>query len=125
MFLPFGAAYTFDPGDRLVSSPGRGYRIDESGIDNLIDRADSWERNGEAALIEKELVFESECYLIEAIPTTLVGKNPITKERLWVDVEANLPLQYEVYEAGDRLVHSRAFKDLKVNIGLSDKLFRL
>lgn len=124
MFLPFGDAYTFDPGDRLVRSPGRGYRIDESGIDNLIDRADSWVRKGEAVLTKKELVFESECYLIEAIPTTLVGKNPITRERLWVDVETNLPLQYEVYEAGDRMVHSRAFKDLKVNIGLSDKLFR-
>lgn len=125
MFLPFGAAYTFDPDDRLMRSPGRGYRVDESGIDDLIARAISSMRRDEVVLIGREEVFESECYLIEMVPKTLVGDNSITKERLWVDVQTNLPLQYEVYEAGNRLVHSRTFKDLKVNIGLLDKLFKL
>ncbi len=121
-YVPF-AVFTFDADSAIVRSPRHGLRLDECNLRGLIGRANHYNREGKIELMGIEKIEERECYRLVMIPKKKEGKHPITKEILWVDKEKFLPIQHAIYEEGDRFAESRTFKDLKINIGLSDELF--
>ncbi len=121
-YVPF-AVFTFDADSAIARSPRHGLRLDECNLRGLIGRANHYHREGKIELVGIEKIEERECYRLVMIPKKKEGKHPITKEILWVDKEKSLPIQHAIYEEGDRFAESRTFKDLKINIGLSDELF--
>jgi len=121
-YVPF-VVFTFDADSRMARSPRHGLRLDESSLGGLIERANHYNREEKIELAGIEKIEGRECYRLVMIPKKREGKHPIAKEILWIDKEKFLPIQHAIYEEGDRFAESRTFKDLKINIGLSDELF--
>ena len=121
-YVPF-IVFTFDADSRMARSPRHGLRLDECNLGGLIERANRYNREGKIELAGIEEIEGRECYRLVMIPEKMEGKHPITKEILWVDKEKFLSIQHAIYEKGNRFAESRTFKDLKINIGLSDELF--
>jgi len=44
---------------------------------------------------------------------------------VWIDRELKLPIKVEVLGANDTLLERHRFKNLRVNVGLTDKTFAL
>jgi len=122
-YVPF-VVFTFDADSTIARSPRHGLRIDKINLGGLIERANHYYREGKIELVGVERIEERECYRLAMIPKKKEGKHLIAKEILWVDKEKSLPIQHAIYEEGDRFAESRTFKDLKINIGLNDELFK-
>ena len=122
-YVPF-IVFTFNPDSALARSPRHGFKIDKINLAGLIERANHYNREGKLELMGTGHIEGRECYLLALIPGNREGKHPIAQEVLWVDKEKFFPIQHAVYEEGDRFAESRTFKDLKINIGLADELFK-
>jgi len=122
-YVPF-VVFTFDADSAIARSPRHGLRIDKINLEGLIERANYYHREGKIELVGIEKIEGRDAYCLVMIPTKKEGTHPITKEILWVDKEKFLPIQHAIYEEGDRFAESRTFKDLKINLGLSDELFK-
>ena len=122
-YVPF-VVFTFDADSTIARSPRHGLRLDECNLGGLIERANHYYREGKIELVGVERIEERECYRLAMIPKKKEKKHPIAKEILWVDKEKFLPIQHAIYEDEDRFAESRTFKDLEINIGLSDELFK-
>lgn len=121
-YVPF-AVFTFGVDSAIARSPRQGLRIDESNLGALIERANHYYKEGRVEVARIEEIEGRNAYCLVMIPKKREGEHPIAKEILWVDKEKFLPIQHVIYEEGDRFAESRTFKDLKINIGLSDELF--
>ncbi len=121
-YVPF-VVFTFDADSAIVRSPRHGLRLDKSNLGGLIERANHYHREGKIELAGIEKIEGRDAYCLVMIPKKREGEHPIAKEILWVDKEKFLPIQHAIYEEGDRFAESRTFKDLKINVGLSDELF--
>lgn len=122
-YVPF-VVFTFDADSTIARSPRHGLRIDKINLGGLIERANHYYREGKIELIGREKIEGRECYYLVMVPKKKEGKHLIAKEILWIDKEKFLPIQHAIYEEGDRFAESRTFKDLEINIGLSDELFK-
>ena len=122
-YVPF-VVFTFDADSTLARSPRHGLRIDKINLGGLIERANHYYTAGKIELAGIERIEKRDAYCLVMIPTKKEGKLLIVKEILWVDKEKFLPIQHAIYEEGDRFAESRTFKDLKINLGLSDELFK-
>ncbi len=121
-YFPF-VVFTFDADSATARSPRHGLRLDKSHPGGLIERANHYHREGRIEVVGIEKIEGRDAYCLAMIPKKREGEHPITKELLWVDKEKFLPIQHAIYEEGDRFAESRTFKDLKINLGLSDELF--
>ena len=122
-YVPF-VVFTFDANSTLARSPRHGLRLDECNLGGLIERANHYHKEGKIELVGVERIEGRDAYCLVMIPTKKEGTHPITKEILWIDKEKFLPIQHAIYEEGDRFAESRTFKNLEINIGLSDELFK-
>jgi len=122
-YVPF-VVFTFDADSTLARSPRHGLRIDKINLGGLIERTNYYHKEGKIELAGIERIEKRDAYCLVMIPTKKEGKSLIVKEILWVDKEKFLPIQHAIYEEGDRFAESRTFKDLKINLGLSDELFK-
>jgi len=122
-YVPF-VVFTFDADSTIARSPRHGLRIDKINLEGLIERANHYYREGKIELIGREKIEGRECYCLVMAPKKKEGKHLIAKEILWIDKEKFLPIQHAIYEEGDRFAESRTFKELEINIGLGDELFK-
>jgi len=123
----------------MLAMRGQKYPITEMGLLNLVDKLvevgykDSQFGECEVKYIEGATLFKNtsprECTVIQI-------QHPIPRPtfifyiaRIYVDKELNLPIRYESYEwprkAGEtpKLIEVYEYRDLKINVGLTDRDF--
>ncbi len=63
-------------------------------------------------------------YILEVTPSTPKGDDLVSLLKVWVDGATWLPLKVEAYNGAGKVVSSALYKDVKVNSGLADDLFK-
>lgn len=62
---------------------------------------------------------------IEATGGTLLGVAGARRAAIWIDRELTLPVKVEIHDAAGGLVERHRFLDIRVNVGLTDRVFTL
>jgi outer membrane lipoprotein-sorting protein len=106
----------------------RGYGIDESDWGWFIDKhLRIAESNGKTFEVEFGGIGETNGR--GTLSYILTSRNPaetlsIKKEKLWIDKETHLPIQYRLYDSSGRLMQSCSYEQIIINSNLKDALFK-
>lgn len=120
----FGFIWMTLKADEKMAKSIRGNRMDESDWGAIVDSAVQYLEKGEVRLIGQWKVDDRQTYLLEMVPKDSQIHQSVTKERIWVSIEEKIPIKYNQYEEKDELVLSKTYRDIKINVGLEDQLFR-
>ncbi len=63
-------------------------------------------------------------YILELTSVAAEGDDPVSSQKIWIDRQTWLPLKVEAYNSAGKAVSSAVYKQVKVNAGLGDDLFR-
>lgn len=110
--------------DNPMVMSGNGHRVDESDIGSFIDTIlKPAIINGEASLID-EIHEIPNSYLIKIDLKDEVRGRP-NKFKVWIDKKFLLPVRIDSYYPDWKPLESVTFRDLTINSGPSDDIFRL
>lgn len=110
--------------DNPMVMSSNGHRVDESDIGSFIDTILRHAiLRQEASLLDTNPDI-SDTYLIKIDLKDEVRGRP-NKFKVWIDKKILLPVRINSYYPDWRLLESVTFKDLTINSGLSDDIFRL
>ena len=118
-----------DPNESLALEDSR-HPVTEVGIGKIVERA---QRDAADAQIASRFVGEE---ALDGRPAyefefEAQGGGPVSgltearRALIWVDRELKLPVKLELYDSANALVERHRFKDVRVNLNLSDKTFTL
>ena len=118
-----------DPHDRLALQDSR-HPITEVGLGHIIERVSDGIRRGQlTAAPVRELLLDARPanrFEFEALSGRgVLGMEDARRAVVWIDRELKLPIKVEVLGANDTLLERHRFKNLRVNVGLTDKTFAL
>lgn len=106
------------PNDRRLRSP-LGHRITESHIPWFVKRLDD-----RARLLSEGTLFGRKVYVLEQ-PLSPTKNYGAVRAKYWIDAQLFLPLMVIDYDDKGKIVRAVKFKDLKTNVGLTEKDFRI
>lgn len=110
--------------DNPLVMSSNGHQVDESDIGSFIDMIlRPAVINGDASILDAN-PGSPDSYLIN-IDFKEETKGRPNKFKVWIDKRLLLPVRIDSYYPDGRLMESVTFKELTVNSGLSDDLFRL
>ena len=115
--------------DSLALEDSR-HPITEVGIGSLIERAAQDAHDGHVTIrpvVEDTLDGRPvDRFEFEAAPgAQLVGLPGARRGLVWVDLELKLPVKVEIRDGSGTVLERHRFKDLRLNVGLTDKTFSL
>lgn len=118
-----------DPAEQAALADSK-HPITEIGIGKIIERAQHDAAGGRMSLkfVGEELINSRSAYRFEFIPKNSDGVAGLPEGRravVWVDKEFKLPTRLEIYDGANTLLERHVFKDLQLNVNLSDKTFTL
>jgi len=116
--------FTFHPRHKRVCDL-RGYGIDQSDWGEFIDYHEPYLKGNSFRIVGKEMVGERETILLEMRSKDPQETRGIAHEKIWVDKELKVPLKYEHYDVNNKLIRSSTYKDIKINVGLEENLFKM
>lgn len=118
-----------DPNDPLALEDSK-HPITETGLGNIIDRAKRDAANGQITnrFVAEEPLDGRAAYKFELKVKQggqFSGVPSATRTLIWIDKELMLPVMVEIYDRANAILERHRFKDLRTNVGLSDKTFAL
>jgi len=114
---------TLDITDKRVASL-RGQRIDQGDCGTLIERLIEYNKQNEFTAVTKTLHLEKPAYLFFAETKDTIKLWGAKKEHIFIDLKNFLPLRIEQLTGSGEIVHYSIYKDIKINIGLSEEDFK-
>ena len=113
---------TLDPTDKKVLSL-RGHRVDRTDFGSIISQ---WLKVKDKVKVVGigGRVDGIECTVLEADNLNPAEWHGADRAKLYIRTDNNLPYVREEYE-GDKLVHRAIYKDLKINVGLTEDDFKM
>ena len=118
-----------DPHDRLALQDSR-HPITEVGLGHIIEAVSEGLRRGQLkpGPVREVLVDGRPADQFEFDVSSNAGVFGVEGARraiVWVDRELKLPIKVEVFGENNRLLERHRFKELRTNVGLTDKTFSL
>lgn len=118
-----------DPNESLALEDSR-HPVTEVGLGKIIDRAqrDATDAQIASRFVGEEVLDGRPAYEFEFAAQ---GSEPVSglpdarKALIWVDRELKLPVKLELYDAANALLERHRFKDVRVNVKLTDNTFTL
>jgi hypothetical protein len=120
---------TLDPDGQIALQDSR-HPITDVGIGHVIDRVigETSRREAASRFVGNELLEGRPSYHVELNATgnaSIGGLPGARRVDIWIDRELRLPLKIEVRDGGGTLLERHRFKDLRLNVGLTDETFTL
>jgi outer membrane lipoprotein-sorting protein len=120
---------TLDPSGRMALQDSR-HPITEVGIGHIIERVVRETSSDEATsrVVGEEALDGQPSYHVELNATGRASIGGVAGARrvdIWIDREFRLPVKVEVRDAAGTLLERHRFKDVRLNVGLTDKTFTL
>jgi len=120
---------TLDPNDRMAMQDSR-HPITEIGLGHIIDRIADGLRGGKltAGPVREVPLDARPAYQFKFETSSgadVLGVAGARRAIVWVDRELKLPIRVDVLDAKDTLVEHHRFKELRINVGLTDDTFSL
>jgi outer membrane lipoprotein-sorting protein len=120
---------TLDPRDRLAMRDSR-HPITEVGLGYVINRVSDGLRTGRfTAAPVREVVFggtQADQFVFDAAPgADALGLGGARRATVWIDRELKLPIQVEVLGADGTVLERHRFRNLRINVGLTDETFSI
>jgi hypothetical protein len=120
---------TLDPRGRIALQDSR-HPIPEVGIGHIIERAIGETSRGETTsrVIGEEALEGRPSYHVELIAigkASIGGLADARRVGIWIDRGLQLPVKVEVRDAAGTLLERHRFKNLQLNVGLTDTTFTL
>ncbi|NPB04339.1 MAG: DUF1571 domain-containing protein [Thermotogae bacterium] len=106
------------PDDRRLRSPV-GHRIYESHIPWFVSRL-----NSEAKFVSEGTLFGRKVLILEQ-PLDPTKNYGAVRARYWIDASTYLPLMVTDYDSGGGIVRTVKYKNLKINVGLTQEDFKI
>ncbi len=115
--------FTLDPYDRRILGLN-GFTVHESAGDYFLDKHIENIDNFDSRLIEEDELYGIKTLVIELISKDIAQTASIAKELVWVDRERLLLLKFVFYDINGDIMQSTEYRNLNLNAGLKDELFR-
>lgn len=119
---------TLDPHDRLAMEDSR-HPITEVGIGHVIDRVSEGLRRGRlTAGAVREVALDgrpADQFVCDAVSGDALGVDGARRAIVWVDRELKLPVQVEVVAGDGTVLERHRFRNLRINVGLTDATFSM
>jgi outer membrane lipoprotein-sorting protein len=118
---------TLDPHDRLALQDSR-HPITEVGLGHIIERVSEALRRSQIAVrgVHETVLDGRPAYQFDLEATSgasVLGVEGARRGVVWIDRELKLPVRVDVFDAKNTLLERHRFKDLRVDVGLTDKTF--
>jgi hypothetical protein len=118
-----------DPHDRRALEDSR-HAITDVGLGHLVEGIATALRAGRLTRgpVREETLDGSRVYRFEfgaAAGTPLLDVAALQRAVVWVDRALRLPVKVELADAGDSMIERHRFKELRLNVGLTDATFAL
>lgn len=118
----------FAPTDALALNDSK-HPVTEIGFGKLIEtmKADAQKPDVTARYLGEETLDNRPAYKFEFVNASgsLTTTPDARRGLVWIDKELKMPAQVELYDAGQTLLERHRFKNVKLNVGLTDKTFTL
>lgn len=116
------------PDDQLALEDSR-HPITEAGLGGLIEHFKDDAANVQVSnrVVGEDIANGRRAwkFLFTAKGCALGGLKGACRSIVWIDQELKLPVQAELYDQADGLLERHRFRDLKLNVGLTDQNFKL
>lgn len=116
------------PDDPLALEDSR-HPITEAGLGSIIEQL---AKDASEPKVGKRYVGEEKVegrplwkFIFTTKSGTLAGLKDATRSVIWIDKELKLPVQVEIYDRAGTLLERHRFKELRLNVGLTDQAFKL
>ncbi len=115
---------TLEITDSRVSSI-RGHRIDQGDCLTLVERLDAYRESGEITSIEHTTYDGKPSYLFKATVEDTSELWGAKKENIWLSEDTFFPLRSEQRLGDNTIVHFSTYRDIHINMGLTEEDFKL
>jgi outer membrane lipoprotein-sorting protein len=115
--------YSFSPDHKWVCNP-RGFGLHQSDWGWYIDQHLRFLEHSVCEVIKKDTIDGKEVIFLEIVsqnPEQTVG---IAREKIWIDWQHKIPIKYEQYDTTGTLIQLSNYKEIRLNCGLKDDLFK-
>lgn len=115
--------FTFTPDDKSICDL-RGFGVHQSDWGTFIEEHLTYLKKYTGKIGGKEEVEKKEAMVIEIKSKKPEDTMSVAQEKIWIDTKEKIILKFEQYDQAGKLIRSNYFKDIKMNQGLKDELFK-
>ncbi len=115
--------FSLDPRNKRVRGLN-GFTVNESAGNYFLDMHIENLESFESRILREEKLDGDEALVIELVSKDLDKTDLIARELVWIDKERMLLLKFIFYDKDGNIMQSTQYENLKLNVGLNDKLFK-